>query len=324
MHSGQTRKIIFQALKDKGPVSGQVLARAAGVSRNAIWKHICRLQQEGYAIESILGKGYILHPSPDLLLPLEIKSGLKTKILGQEIVCRPELDSTQELAKTLARQNASEGLLVLTERQLAGRGRMHRNWCSPAGNIYMSCLLRPEMELHRAPHITLMAGVAVNRALQRYLQLESGLKWPNDILYQDKKLGGILAEISAEADRIGYIVLGLGLNVNAQSHDFSPELSNLAHSLNMILQRHVPRVQVLQEILLEMENVYLDYLNQGFAPVRSSWLEMNCTLGREVEFLYNRHQTRGVAQDMDEYGRLVVRTVEGQVLTLHTGDIQLV
>jgi BirA family biotin operon repressor/biotin-[acetyl-CoA-carboxylase] ligase len=322
MSGKDTRVLIFQRLQQKGQASGQELAEYARVSRNAVWKHIHKLQQEGYPIQSLAGRGYALHPGPDLLLPLEISSGLQTSILGKEIVCRRELDSTQALARALALQGSPEGLLVLAEHQLAGKGRLGRDWSSPAGNIYLSCLLRPGIELFRTPQIPLLAGVAVARALRSHPGIECQLKWPNDLLYQGRKLGGILAEVSAEADRIEYLILGLGLNVNASTQDLPAQVRDQATSLGLILNKHIPRVPLLQQILASLEATYQEYLSQGFAAIRAAWLQMNCTLGREVEFYQDRNKITGLAQDLDHSGGLQVSLGPGQISTLQAGDIE--
>lgn len=323
--SGQdTRELIFRQLQAKGQASGQELAEYAGVSRNAVWKHIHKLQQQGYPVQSLSGRGYLLHPAPDLLLPLQIRAGLKTRFLGREIICRSEAESTQALIRSLASNQASEGLLVLAERQLAGRGRLGRSWSSPAGNIYLSCLLRPAIELFKTPQIPLLAGVAVARALNLHLGLHCRLKWPNDLLWQGKKLGGILAEVSAEADQVQYLILGLGLNVNAGLQELSPEVRDLATSLGLILQQQVPRVPLLQQILTSLEEIYRQYLSQGFSGIREAWLQLSCTLGRQVEFYQEGALLSGLAQDLDHAGGLQVRLASDKTITLQAGDISFV
>ncbi|MFP4392140.1 MAG: biotin--[acetyl-CoA-carboxylase] ligase [Desulfohalobiaceae bacterium] len=324
MSGKNTRELIFQYLQEKGQASGQELARWVQVSRNAVWKHIHKLQKEGYPVQSISGRGYVLHPDPDLLLPLKIRSGLETSILGKEIICRRELDSTQTLARSLAQKGASQGLLVLAERQRTGRGRLDRSWSSPAGNIYLSCLLRPGIELFRTPQIPLLAGVAVARALNRHLGLNCRLKWPNDLLYLGQKLGGILAEVSAEADRIQYLILGLGLNVNARIQDLDPQVREIATSLSLSLDQHIPRLPLLQQILLSLEEEYNEFLSQGFGKIRQQWLQMNCTLGREVAFCRDRSKISGLALDLDDTGGLQVKLASGQVTTLQAGDISFI
>lgn len=162
------------------------------------------------------------------------------------------------------------------------------------------------------------------RALHRHLGIACQLKWPNDLLYQDQKLGGILAEVAAEADRIEYLILGLGLNVNARAQDFQPQVRDLATSLGLILNTQVARVPLLRQILASLEATYQEYLNHGFAGIRQAWLQMNCTLGRQVEFQQDRAKITGLAQDLDESGGLQLMLASGQVTILQAGDIQFV
>jgi len=212
-------------------VSGEALSNKIAVSRSAVWKHICKLREEGYVIESSPKKGYLLRKAPDLLFPNEIREGLDTKVFGKrDIVYFTETDSTNTRAKDLAARGAPEGTLVISERQTKGRGRKGRSWFSPSqGGIYTSLILRPSISPSEAPKITLLSAVVVAETLRSLTGLSAIIKWPNDILINGKKIAGILTEMSTEMDAIDYIVVGLGLNVNTP--DFPDDIREKATSI---------------------------------------------------------------------------------------------
>ena len=241
-------------------VSGTELARQLKVSKVAIWKHIQTLKSDGYSIESRPRKGYHLIAAPDLLLPYEVKQGLKTKFVGREISYYREVDSTQELAKKLATKGSKEGTLVIAETQTAGKGRRNRNWLSPEGGIYLSIILRPEVSPSRAQIMALLAGLAAANTIRKLYDLKAELKWPNDILVNDRKVGGVLIEIAAEPDLINWLVVGIGLNANTKSASLPRELRTTAVSLEEEYGRKIPRVELVRKLLEEVEQLYLVFL----------------------------------------------------------------
>ena len=215
--------LVYLKEKRRTWISGELLSDELSVSRSAVWKHIRKLREEGYVIESSPKKGYLLRRDSDLLLPNEIRHGLNTKVFGKkDIEYFKEIDSTNTKAKDLAQGGAPEGTVVIAEKQTKGRGRRGRTWLSPEGDgIYATLILRPAMSPGEAPRITLMTAVAVAEALLSLIQIDIRIKWPNDILVNGRKLAGILTEITADMDAVNYIVVGLGLNVNNLMLDFS-------------------------------------------------------------------------------------------------------
>ena len=194
-------------------VSGEELARLLSVSRTSIWKHIRQLKKEGYEISAGYRNGYALGSNSKRVLPLEIVNCLRTEKIGQKVHYRDEVNSTNNIAKELANQGEPTGSIVVADNQSAGRGRLARSWVSvPRKSILVSIILRPSFLPHHAPKCTLMAAVAVVKAVQRATGLQCGIKWPNDILLGGKKIAGILTEMNAEIDKINHIVIGVGIN----------------------------------------------------------------------------------------------------------------
>lgn len=312
---------LLRAVGD-GSVSGEEIARTIGVSRTAVWKHIHALQNAGYDIVSYPHRGYSLRESPDLLLPQEIKPLLKNRHIGRQILHFDEIASTNNEAKQRARRGARDGLVVVAEAQNAGRGRLSRGWFSPRQKgLWFSVMLRPYFPPQDAPKCTLMAAVAIVRAIRRFGP-EVVIKWPNDILYRGKKLVGILTEMSAEMERINYIVIGAGVNVNIRPEDFPDDLKEIATSLAIIKGEPVPRLALFVEILTALEEVYFDVLLNGFDETLREWRKYAVTLGQEVSVVGINETFNGTAVDIDEDGALLIDTAEGYRRVL-AGDVSI-
>ncbi len=319
-----TKEKIIKALKHSEGhfISGAQLAQELRISRTAVWKQIGTLLQEGYHIEAVPKKGYRLLHIPDLLLAAEVKEGLNTKTFGRAVHFHQQLKSTQETAKNLALKGAPEGTVVVAEYQEAGRGRRGRSWFGqPGKGILFSLILRPALPPQKAAVITLMAGVGAARGIQAAYPIRCRLKWPNDLLIGEKKLGGILTEMSSEADQIHYLVLGIGLNANLEAESFPPEISGQATSLLMELGQKVDRVLLFRRVLEELETEYQLLLNQGPSAVIEHWRGLSGTIGKEVEIQNPEGTLRGRTKDVDEEGALLLEQAGGQVLRITTGDV---
>ncbi|MCK9276108.1 MAG: biotin--[acetyl-CoA-carboxylase] ligase [Syntrophales bacterium] len=308
-------------LRKRGTVSGEALGKAAGTSRTAVWKHIKDLRKEGYAIASSPRRGYSLIRSPDVLIPEEIEDGLSTHVLGRTIKYYHETPSTQDMAKQIALTGSAEGTVAVAETQTRGRGRMGRAWSSPPGGIYFSMILRPELSPVEAPKIPLVVGVAVAEAIEKAAGLYPKLKWPNDILINGKKIAGILAEMSAETDRVEWIVIGIGINVNTRRAAFPEELKTIATSLRAETGLSLKRVEILQSILFEIENSYENFLTEGFEPIRRRWKELSHMIGANVTVTRGKQRVEGRAVDIDEGGALILQRTGGDLQRITFGDI---
>ena len=312
---------LLRAAGDKF-ISGEEIAGRLGVSRTAIWKHINAMKAAGYAIESHQRLGYSLVEAPDLLLPQEIQPKLHTKIIGQTMYHYNEIPSSNNEAKHLAADGAPDGTVIVAEAQSTGKGRLSRGWFSPRlKGIWFSVLLRPSFLPQEAPKCTLMAAVAVVRAARR-LGFELGIKWPNDVLYEGKKLVGILTEMSAEMERINYVVIGTGINVNLYPEDFPDDVKDIATSLAMIRGERVSRSAFFVELLDAFDALYTEAEANGFDAVLDEWRRYSVTLGQEVNVIGVKETFMGTAADIDGDGALLIDTRHGRRRVL-AGDVSI-
>ncbi len=302
--------------------SGEALSSKLGLSRTAVWKRVEALRGQGYRIEAVSARGYRLVEVPDRLTALELGPLLSTHELGRAIHYHEVLPSTNELAFRLAHAGAEHGEVVVTEQQTAGKGRRGRVWASPPGlNLYFSAILRPELPPQRAPELTLMAAVALTEVL-REAGGEAFIKWPNDVQIGGRKVAGILTELSAEPERVHFVVLGVGVNLNAQPEHFPEELRAAATSLAQARGQRVPRALFAATLWKRLEAWLEVHLEQGFGPVRQRWKELCATLGQEVLVRTDRLEFRGVAEDIDEAGALRVRREDGSIERVLAGDVE--
>ncbi len=317
------RKDILEYLQNSNEfVSGQEISDALGVSRTAVWKHINVLKKQGYEIESSTRKGYRLVMAPDLLTPEEIRSGLPTEFMGRHIVYAEQVDSTNRLAKEKAQDGAPEGTIVIAEEQIGGKGRLTRSWSSPFGKgIWFSVILRPQFLPYEASKLTLMGAVALTKAFHSLGLTECGIKWPNDILVNGRKIVGVLTEMSATMEGIDYIVMGCGINVKQSRREFPKELRKIATSFAAENVK-VSRKEILQNVLLELEKAYTKVLDEGFAPVLEEWRTLSVTLGMDVKVIAPDRTFYGRAVDIDEDGNLLVDS-DGKREKVVAGDVSI-
>ncbi|MDK2823497.1 MAG: BirA family transcriptional regulator [Clostridia bacterium] len=317
---------ILKILSDsKDYVSGEKLSELCGISRTAIWKHINNLKDEGYEIHSQPRIGYRLIKRPDALLKTEILAGLHTSKWGKEFLYTfEEVDSTNNLAKKFAAEGQPEGTVVVAEQQLQGKGRLGRTWISPKGKgIWVSVILRPNILPTKSPQITFVLAVGMIKALRKILPIKAKIKWPNDILINKQKVAGILTELSAEIERVNYIVFGIGVNVNQDKEEFPIEFRDKATSLKSVLGYEVSRVKVLQAMLEEIEISYNQYLEQGFQIVLDEWKDNSLTLGQQVEVIMDNQKLEGQAVDVDQDGCLIVKDKNNCLHKIIAGDVSL-
>ncbi|WP_304065957.1 biotin--[acetyl-CoA-carboxylase] ligase [Megamonas hypermegale] len=319
------RSQILNLLKQAGDnfLSGEYLAETLNVSRTAIWKHIKALRDSGYDIESVPRNGYRLLHSPDLLSAEEMKNSLSTKILGSDIKYFTTTDSTNNQAKKLALDGAVDGTIVISEEQNGGRGRLSRSFfCPKYKGIWFSVILRPDFLPQEAPKCTLLAAVAVTKAIYDVTGVKVGIKWPNDILYNGKKLVGILTEMSAEMERINYIVLGIGIDVNISVEETPEDIRDIMTSLSQITGKKVSRLELLNKLLYHLEQLYIMAQKQSFAPILDEWRKYSITLNQEIKVISGNDVTYGEAVDIDDDGALLVK-INGQIKRVLAGDVSI-
>ena len=257
------------------------------------------------------------------LSPEKIKDGLTTKWLGRTIHFHHTVESTNLLAIKLAQQGAPQGVVVLADQQLSGRGRGRRSWHSPPGvGIYCSIVLRPKTAPEKAQLITLITGVSIVKAVALRTGLSPRVKWPNDVLINGKKVAGILLEGRASGARLEYSVIGFGINVNNGLADLPEDIGVNASSLFMELNKTVDRNALAMEIFLQLERLYHRFQREDFAVILDQWRRNSSTLGQRVRIWQKDKATEGIALDLTEGGGLIVRLEGGKQVIIHAGDVE--
>lgn len=313
---------LLAALEGQGWQSGAAIAQRLGMSRAAVWKRIERLRERGYGIEAVAGRGYRLVRESDLLLPEAIRRSYRPSLLRGEILYRESVDSTNRLAAELARAGAEQGTTVVAEQQTAGRGRLGRTWTSPARvNLYCSVVLRPSIPPLEVPRLTLVAGIAVAEAVRATADVAAEIKWPNDVLIGGRKVAGVLTELEAEADRVRFVIVGIGVNLNATRTDFPPELQRKATSLLLASGVPVDRAAFTARLLTALDAAYASFLRGGFAALRHRYEELHCLAGRAVT-IDGTPPLSGTVRGVDADGALLVESA-GEVQRVVSGEVTL-
>ncbi len=298
---------ILNILRDeKNIVSGEILSDRLGISRVSIWKHIKKLREIGYPIEAT-SKGYCLISTPDVLYPWEF-GDRESKIHYFDAV-----DSTMDVARELARNNCPHFTVVIAGRQTKGRGRLKRTWLSLEGGLYFSMILRPKIPPALSSRVNFAASMILARTLRKMFEIDAMVKWPNDILIDGRKVSGLLSEMEAETDRVRFINVGVGINVNNDPAVGEP----MAISLKKILGRKISRRALLSEFL----NSFESRLNHGtLENVVFEWKKYAETLNRQVRIVTNREISEGLAIDVDKNGALILKLADGSLKKITHGD----
>lgn len=316
-------KILALLRKSNEYVSGQELCENFGVSRTAVWKAVNTLKEEGYEIEAIKNKGYKLTSYPDVIHKSEITSRLHTKWMGKELTYIEETGSTNVDVKKLAEAGAPQGTIVVADCQNAGKGRRGRSWNSPSGtSISFSILLKPQMEPNQAPMITLLMAMAVAKAVQETCGLEAQIKWPNDVVVNQKKICGILTEMTMEADYIHYVIVGTGINVNQDQ--IPEELKTSATSLYLEKGRKVLRADVLVQVIDNFEEYYESFLEQGdLSALWNEYNDMLVSMDKEVRVLDPKGEYSGISRGINKKGELLVELENHQITPVYAGEVSV-
>jgi len=254
----------------------------------------------------------------DTLSPALITNNLATRFIGQKVIYHPRLTSTMALARQAARQGAAEGTVVVADEQTAGKGRLKRLWLSPRGSIALSIILYPDMSY--LPYLMMLASLAVVHSIEAITGLKAQLKWPNDVLIDDKKVCGILIESDLRGNTVAYAIIGIGINVNFRLTDF-PEILPHATSLTDKVKKEISRVAVIRHLLIETEKLYLA-LPDG-DPIYFEWQDKLVTLGRKVQVESGETFLTGIAESVARDGSLLLRHSDGSVTSVVAGDVTL-
>lgn len=302
-------------------ISGSQLARRLGISRVAVWKHIEALKEEGYEITGVSGRGYQLNDK-GVIIPEVIKASLGGQLIGREIVYYPQLDSSSEaLKRSLKDKVIEEGTVYVAGKQDQGKGRRGRRWESPAGGLWFSFLLRPDLAVSQIALLSLTFAVALAKSLTNLGPVY--IKWPNDIYYRDKKIAGILLEISGEIDSADYLIVGIGLNLNIKQADFPEPVAPGATSLMEEGGKKIAANDMLIALLQELNRYYQQFLQTGFAGIRIEFKSLCMHLGKEIEVVQGPKRIHGINSDIGEMGNLIIESQDGQ-LSISTGDVRVV
>ena len=306
-----------------GYISGQELCNRFGVSRTAVWKAINQLKEAGYEIEAQQNKGYRLMAAPDLMTEAEIKSLMHTEWVAKEVLYFDTIDSTNTKAQELAEKGYPSGTLVVADKQESGKGRRGRSWVSPSGTgIFMTLMIKPDINPNNASMLTLVAALAVAKAITSVTGEEALIKWPNDIVVNGKKVCGILTEMNAQFDYINHIVVGIGINVHNES--FPEEISQMASSLMIEAGgKRFHRAQIIAETMSYFEQYYDTFLKtQDLSALVREYDELLVNRNKSVRVLDPKEPFDGKAMGITPKGELIVDTWESRKL-VSSGEVSV-
>ncbi|MDQ0205948.1 biotin--[acetyl-CoA-carboxylase] ligase [Alkalicoccobacillus murimartini] len=316
-------KLVQKLVEHQGTfISGESLSQSLGVSRTAVWKQMDALKKSGYQIDSVPKKGYQLIARPNGIQEHDIHLYVQTKRLGHTVTYYDSVPTTQTLAHEWAEGGAKEGHLIVADEQTGGRGRLGRNWHSTFGtSISMSLILRPKLSPQQTPQLTLVAAVAVTRAIEKVTQLKADIKWPNDILIKGKKLVGILTEMQSEPGLAKVVILGIGINANQSEDELSHDERNQATSLKVESGLETNRAQLIATVLEEFEWLYDTYLEKGFSEIKLLWEARSISIGKKLKAQTINGTVTGMSTGITAEGALLLEDDEGIVHTIYSADI---
>ncbi|MBU5425261.1 biotin--[acetyl-CoA-carboxylase] ligase [Tissierella pigra] len=317
------QKILNMLKNGEDFISGEEISKEFHMTRAAIWKYINALKEDGYNIESVPSKGYKIISLPDILTLEEVEPYLDTSFIGRNIKYFDTIDSTNKKAKKIA-FDENEGTVVISEEQTEGKGRLGRHWVSPKGKgIWMSIILKPKVDPIKVSKITLLGAAAVHKALKN-MNIESQIKWPNDILIDGKKICGILTEMNCELNMINYVVMGIGINVNFNQEDIPVDLKDKAMSIKISKGIEINRKELLGNIINEFEKLYIDFRDKkSISKAIKVCRESSALIGKEVRIIKGEEETLGKVLDINEEGELVVEFQDGTVDNIYSGEVSV-
>lgn len=315
---------ILKLLKEAdGYISGQELCERFGVSRTAVWKVIGQLKEEGYEIEAVRNKGYILKSVSDILSKEELESSIHTEWAGRNVLFYDRTDSTNIRVRLAGESGAPHGTLAVAEVQEGGKGRRGRTWISPAGvGIWFSILLRPQIHPIAASMLTLVMALAARKGIYTSTGIETQIKWPNDLVLNRKKICGILTEMGTELMEIQYVIPGTGINVNQT--EFPEEIRNTATSLYLETGKKYHRSHIIAEIMKALEEYYEIFIKtEDMSALMAEYNAELVNLGNEVCVLDPAGEFRGICEGINEKGGLIVRLPDGTETEVISGEVSV-
>lgn len=315
---------VLSYLSEEYPITREELSYRLSLSRAEVEKQIQQLKQLGYSISINDQKSYRIISRPDILLPFEIKNKLTTRYIGQTIYYFPALTSTNIIArqKILRKtDNIPEGTIIITEQQSGGKGRLGKTWFSPAGGIWLSIILYPEIISSSIALITLMAAVVVANTISKLFQIKAQIKWPNDILIDDRKVCGILTEMSTEAKSKQWVIVGIGINTNNDSSELPEDIRKCSISLKEVTGQLIPRVMLVRHLCTEWEKFYEILKRKDFSLILEEWKLYNNIIGKRIRLDTGERIIAGEAINISDGGALIIKTDDGKTMEIISGTV---
>lgn len=317
---------ILTLLKEStGFLSGEEISKELQVTRNSVWKHIESLRARGYEIESNKPKGYLLKninfkPFTGTELSLSLQGIKKAGNFGKNIYFSEEIGSTNAKAFDLAKKGEEEGTIVIANKQTDGKGRLQRKWHSPTGkNLYLSIILKPQIETQKSFFLTYLASISLAEVLMNYTNTSPQIKWPNDILFNGKKISGILTEMKTEGNMLDFLVLGIGVNLNTDIKDLNPEIKDIATSLKILSKKETDRLEFTTKLLQSLKKWYDNFLNFGEEKIIKEYKKYFLSEGKMVSV--SETGLQGICMGLSERGAILIRDNNGDTHEVFAGDI---
>ena len=324
---GLVKILTFLQTHNTEYLSGQDLSDVLRISRVAVWKHIKKIKELGYTIESKQKLGYKLISNSDILLPWEITANLKTEIIGQQAYYFDIIDSTQNQALKMAKESSNNGSVIIATKQTGGKGRDGRRWISPKGGIWLSIILQPKFDITITTLFPIASALALSIAIEKTFSIKPELKWPNDLTIKGKKVAGMLVDVSLESNRIENLVLGVGINFDVNVKQIEKLLKNTPNFYGVATLREqkkeIKPIHLVQTFLVELEKIYKSLNAKQTENIISEWTSRSSTIGKNVELNTVDTKIKGKAIRIDKDGALVVsennkqrRVIAGDIIHL--------
>ena len=323
---GLVKVLSFFQTHDSEYLSGQDLSDVLKISRVAVWKHIKKIQTLGYKIESKQKLGYRLIDNTEKLLPWEITRDLKTQLIGKRVYYFEEIDSTQNFAQNIAADKKENGTIIIAEKQTSGRGRLDRKWTSPKGGIWFSLIIHPKFDVSSSTLIPILSAVALSKSIKSVLDIETEVKWPNDITMNGKKVAGVLVDASFQTNSIDYLILGIGINFDIDTKKLEKRLTKTPNFYGIDSLRgkenKTPPKKLLKEFLLQFEKNLFQLDKGEKSKIIKEWTKRAAGIGKKITINTSNGKISGISQGIDNDGALKIKT-RNEIKKIYVGDVVL-
>ncbi len=323
---GLVKVLSFFQTHDSEYLSGQDLSDVLKISRVAVWKHIKKIQTLGYKIESKQKLGYRLIDNTEKLLPWEITRDLKTQLIGKRVYYFEEIDSTQNFAQNIAADKKENGTIIIAEKQTSGRGRLDRKWTSPKGGIWFSLIIHPKFDVSSSTLIPILSAVALSKSIKSVLDIETEVKWPNDITMNGKKVAGVLVDASFQTNSIDYLILGIGINFDIDTKKLEKRLTKTPnfYGIDSLREKEdkTPPKKLLKEFLLQFEKNLFQLDKGEKSKIIKEWTKRAAGIGKKITINTSNGKISGISQGIDNDGALKIKT-RNEIKKIYVGDVVL-